>query len=236
MKKVKQSKNQSLLIRNIAKNTILGLGIVFFVVLVIATKYSVKANASGGEVIFSSYDIDGPDTSHIPVPPRDFPSWKNKFDNFDKQYQCLLANVFYESPRYHAKMERKSIYKKKNLSRQDLEIEIGLERIRIINVTMNRVASKNYPNTICQVVWQYKQFSWTLDSNNTNANINKLARTNVDEAYNIYQIKNYVKHELMYGFDDITGGSLSYHTTWSSPYWMHAKTGTGKSLWHKYYL
>ena len=28
-------------------------------------------------------------------------------------------------------------------------------------VTLNRVKSKRYPNTICEVVWQPKQFSWT---------------------------------------------------------------------------
>jgi spore germination cell wall hydrolase CwlJ-like protein len=31
----------------------------------------------------------------------------------------------------------------------------------IAAVTMNRVHSKRYPNTVCKVVWQPKQFSWT---------------------------------------------------------------------------
>ena len=31
----------------------------------------------------------------------------------------------------------------------------------IASVTMNRVDSKHYPNTVCEVVWQRKQFSWT---------------------------------------------------------------------------
>lgn len=31
----------------------------------------------------------------------------------------------------------------------------------IAAVTMNRVHSARYPNTVCEVVWQRKQFSWT---------------------------------------------------------------------------
>ncbi len=37
-------------------------------------------------------------------------------------------------------------------------------RAAIASVTMNRVHSKRYPNTICEVVWQRKQFSWTTIS------------------------------------------------------------------------
>ena len=34
-------------------------------------------------------------------------------------------------------------------------------RAAIASVTMNRVRSSRYPNTVCEVVWQRKQFSWT---------------------------------------------------------------------------
>ncbi len=34
-------------------------------------------------------------------------------------------------------------------------------RAAIASVTMNRVRSKHYPNSICEVVWQPRQFSWT---------------------------------------------------------------------------
>ena len=33
----------------------------------------------------------------------------------------------------------------------------------IVAVTMNRVDSKHYPNTVREVVWERKQFSWTHD-------------------------------------------------------------------------
>lgn len=36
------------------------------------------------------------------------------------------------------------------------------EQMAVANVTMNRVFHKNYPNTVCEVVYQKSQFSWTL--------------------------------------------------------------------------
>jgi spore germination cell wall hydrolase CwlJ-like protein len=33
----------------------------------------------------------------------------------------------------------------------------------VARATLNRVASKLYPDTICGVVYQYRQFSWTLE-------------------------------------------------------------------------
>ena len=35
--------------------------------------------------------------------------------------------------------------------------------VAIVAVTMNRVDSKHYPNTVREVVWERKQFSWTHD-------------------------------------------------------------------------
>lgn len=37
-------------------------------------------------------------------------------------------------------------------------------QLAVAKVTLNRVKSKKYKNTICQVVNQYKQFSWTNSS------------------------------------------------------------------------
>ena len=34
-------------------------------------------------------------------------------------------------------------------------------QLMVAEVTLNRVTSDRYPDTICEVVWQPKQFSWT---------------------------------------------------------------------------
>jgi len=38
-----------------------------------------------------------------------------------------------------------------------------LGQLAVAEVTLNRVASNKYPDTVCDVVWQRKQFSWTHD-------------------------------------------------------------------------
>jgi N-acetylmuramoyl-L-alanine amidase len=44
--------------------------------------------------------------------------------------------------------------------------ESRLGRQMVAEVTMNRVASPNYPNDICRVVYQRSQFSWTTTRRN----------------------------------------------------------------------
>ena len=41
--------------------------------------------------------------------------------------------------------------------------ESNLGQIAVAQVVRNRVESSKYPNTVCEVVWQPKQFSWTHD-------------------------------------------------------------------------
>ena len=36
-------------------------------------------------------------------------------------------------------------------------------QIAVADVTLNRVADSRYPDTVCDVVWDKKQFSWTHD-------------------------------------------------------------------------
>ena len=41
--------------------------------------------------------------------------------------------------------------------------ESNLGQIAVAHVVRNRVESPKYTNTVCEVVWQPKQFSWTHD-------------------------------------------------------------------------
>lgn len=56
-----------------------------------------------------------------------------------KELNCLTENVFYES-----------------------RFEDNLGQIAVAHVTINRTKHDMYPNTICNVVWQSYQFSWTI--------------------------------------------------------------------------
>ena len=55
-----------------------------------------------------------------------------------KEFNCLVKNIYYEARG---------------------ESAAGKKAVGI--VTMNRVRHDNYPKTICKVVYQRKQFSWT---------------------------------------------------------------------------
>jgi N-acetylmuramoyl-L-alanine amidase len=78
-------------------------------------------------------------------------------------------------------------------------------------VTLNRVRSKLYPNNICDVVWQPKQFSWTKDGkSNTPRSVKTFS---VALAAAIYVYNNYGRVK------DPTRGAIMYHAVYISPYW-----------------
>lgn len=49
---------------------------------------------------------------------------------------------------------------------KNIYYEAGIEpfrgKVAVAEVTLNRVRDPRYPKTICGVVYQHKQFSWTL--------------------------------------------------------------------------
>lgn len=55
-----------------------------------------------------------------------------------KQLECLATNVYREA-----------------------RGEPFIGQVAVAKVTLNRVKNKQFPNTICKVVYQRKQFSWT---------------------------------------------------------------------------
>ncbi len=77
-------------------------------------------------------------------------------------------------------------------------------------VTLNRVLSHKYPNSICKVVWQRSQFSWTHDGKpDTIHNTKAWKRATMIADY---VLSSYLK--------DTTGGALFYHAHYVKPYWI----------------
>jgi spore germination cell wall hydrolase CwlJ-like protein len=79
-------------------------------------------------------------------------------------------------------------------------------------VTLNRVYSGDYPNTICGVVFQYKQFSWTIDGKHRNPRSVKKFSVALAAAISVYNNYGRVK--------DPTQGATMYHTVYIVPYWQ----------------
>lgn len=100
-----------------------------------------------------------------------------------------------------------------------------LGQLAVAEVVLNRVKSKRFPNTICEVVYQGGekrrhrcQFSWYCDG--------KSDRTyNLDEWKEIYDftVDIYRDRDRII---DITNGAIFYHADYVKPYWAAQVTYT----------
>ena len=104
-------------------------------------------------------------------------------------------------------------------------------QLMVAEVTLNRVASKHYPDTVCDVVWQRKQFSWTHDGKHDDpTRMSYLDR----EAWK--DIKELAKEILDDPENRLFGtGATHYHATYVEPYWASSLVVVGKSGKHIFY-
>ena len=97
--------------------------------------------------------------------------------------------------------------------------EIVTGRLAVGMVTLNRVQSKKFPNTVCEVVWQPRQFSWTKDGKSDRpleARAWKQAKLIANYLYAKYELYT----ALTNGDIDPTDGALYYYAhDLVTPYW-----------------
>ena len=72
--------------------------------------------------------------------------------------------------------------------------------LAVANVTLNRVTTEGFPDTVCAVVYQPNQFSWT----NLHRQIHE---------YSAYQQAMAIARYAIETTEDITNGALFFHTT-----------------------
>lgn len=117
---------------------------------------------------------------------------ENVFQNFQvytaEDHVCLAKNIYFEARNESLK-----------------------GRMAVALVTLKRVQDPRYPNTVCGVVYDNKQFSWYSDGlsdrprdHNSYADIALLASAMLDTETVIF---------------DFTYGSTHYHADYVSPYW-----------------
>lgn len=113
------------------------------------------------------------------------------------------------------------------------------EMLNISNVVLNRMHSYRYPNSACSVIFQSKQFSWTLDQRNNITRINKLIAIDKKENEAWMNAKYIASLALTGQIKDYTGNSISYHHVSmnkpKSKFWKHMKLYM-VSQFHKYYV
>ena len=119
------------------------------------------------------------------------------------EIKCLADNIYFEA-----------------------SVESDAGKIAVANVTMNRVKSKHFPNTVCEVVWEPKQFSWTHDGRSDNPGDTVLYSEIYEIARSVYN-GNVV---------DITEGSTFYHADYiSAPSWTKSMKKIGQIDRHIFY-
>lgn len=98
-------------------------------------------------------------------------------------------------------------------------------QMAVAQVTMNRVKDKRFPNTVCGVVTQHKQFSWTntmLVKGNYYGRIGyKLKPAYFPKNERAWESSVRVARMVINGeVADITNGAIFYHEKSISPYWQ----------------
>lgn len=83
-------------------------------------------------------------------------------------------------------------------------------------VTLNRMYTARYPDTICEVVWQPRQFSWTHDGLSDVPGGNAIEDAAWEEAQ---QVAIDVLVAEFENKQDPTRGATHYHADYVNPYW-----------------
>jgi len=106
---------------------------------------------------------------------------------------CLAMNMFYEARN-----------------------ESTLGQLMVAEVTLNRVESNRYPDNVCDVVWQRKQFSWTHDGKSDNPDrLSYLDRQ-------VWESIQDLAWDVITGTADVPStGATMYHADYVSPYWIN---------------
>lgn len=120
-----------------------------------------------------------------------------------KELRCLALNIYFEA-----------------------RGEPTEGQLAVAMVTMNRLKSRFFPNSICGVVWQKRQFSWTHDGKSDRPTDKRAWRLATKIARFAYQRYTKLSARLRKALD-ITKGALHYYAPrLAAPYWAKMHTVT----------
>lgn len=127
----------------------------------------------------------------------------------NKEIECLAKNIYFEA-----------------------RGEDYIEKIMVANVTMNRLRNSKFPNSICGVVYQKSQFSWTKYEiqeveHYTHNNHKELIAWNESVDIAKMTVGNMVV--------DLSAGAMFYHNNKVRPKWSRHMTKVAQTKGHKWY-
>ena len=99
-------------------------------------------------------------------------------------------------------------------------------RFAVASVTMNRVRSPRFPSSICDVVWQPWQFSWTRDGRSDKPYEVEAWTSAMEVAIRVYWHKE----------PSNVGEATFYHAVSISPHWASAKRVVARVGKHVFYV
>ena len=117
-----------------------------------------------------------------------------------KEIECLSKNLYHES---------------RNQGKQGM--------LAVAHVTLNRLRDSRFPNTVCGVVYQKSQFSWTKH----NPPIKE------KDTYN--EIKQLAIEVVQGKHKSLNRGALYFHTVNTKPSWSNKLTLVSVIKDHKFY-
>ena len=120
-----------------------------------------------------------------------------------------------------------------------------LSQIAVSQVVMNRVQHKDFPNTVCGVVYEAQLSKWYKEKLNKEVPLKDRCqfswycdgKADIIRDQDSYEIALAVAHQVLSGYDmyDVTQGALWYHATYVRPYWAKEKLYTVKHEDHIFY-
>ena len=138
----------------------------------------------------------------------------------ERDFECMRTNMYFEA---------------RNQKTDESFIAVGY-------TVLNRVASKRYPNSVCDVVYQARrdsndnpirnkcQFSWACDGKPDVPNLK-----NVLEQRAWERAGELAAAVLRNEVDNPVGNATMYHATYVSPYWKTAYTKVATIETHIFY-
>lgn len=127
----------------------------------------------------------------------------------DEDRYCLQQNIFFEA-----------------------RSQSTLGQAAVAWVTLNRVESARYPDSICEVVWQKSQFSWTNDGESDNPSDNVLEQRAWENAGIVTDV---VLLDWARGINSPVGDATMYHADYVDPYWSSSYKQVTKVDSHIFY-
>jgi spore germination cell wall hydrolase CwlJ-like protein len=99
-------------------------------------------------------------------------------------------------------------------------------QVAVAQVTMNRVHSPNFPDSVCGVVYQHKQFSWYWDG-----------KSDVPQEQEAWDRAQMVSMGVLAGsgHGDLDG-VMNYHALYVKPYWAENMQVVAQIGDHVFYL